>query len=157
MPNRNFQSTSKDTMNHLRTLALLLITTACAQQTTQSSSRSAVFEQTPDQLLLAFEQKCSEPAASFVRKSDSHLQCRINMSPDATAAAILSYDGHVNDLPQVVVDLKTTPHQDGVVVQIENYLNVPQKTGSDLHVIMQSPRVGQSLTRLFSGSGGKSL
>lgn len=157
MPNRILQITSKDIMNHFKTFALVLLVSGCAQQPTDPSSQKALFQNSPDQLLQAFKQRCSEPPASFVKKSDSHLQCRINMSPDATAAAILSYDGHVNDLPQIVIDLTTSPHEDGVVVQIENYLNVPQKTGPDLHVITQNPRTGRMLSKLFSNSGGKSL
>ncbi|GAA6192372.1 MULTISPECIES: hypothetical protein [Roseobacteraceae] len=79
------------------------------------------------------------------------------MSPDETAAAILSYDGHIDDLPQIVIDLTTTPHENGVIVRIENYLNVPQRAGPDVHVVVANSRTERMLSRLFTGSGGKPL
>ncbi|RBW52614.1 hypothetical protein DS909_15265 [Phaeobacter gallaeciensis] len=144
-------------MNHVKTIILLLATSACAPQITGSSSQAAVFESKPEPLINAFTQRCSQPPASFIRKSESHIQCRINMSPDETAAAILSYDGHIDDLPQIVIDLTTTPHENGVIVRIENYLNVPQRAGPDVHVVVANSRTERMLSRLFTGSGGKPL
>ena len=148
---------SKAEMSYWKPIACLSLIAACTPLDTDPVSPVALFKTQPDNLYSAFEQSCTQPASEFVRVSDSHLQCRIFMSPDATAAAILQYDGHLAALPYVAMDMRSEPLENGVRVEIEYYLNVPQKSGPPVHVKTRKPRSSRMVERLLTAEGGRLL
>lgn len=127
---------------------------ACETQDVVAASKLAQFEQFPAPLFEAFEAACTGKAQTFSRPDENTVECREFLPPGATAAAILEFDGHAEDLPQQVIRFQASPYSSGYLVRNEAYLNVPQKTGSALQVQFADPRYDVMLERLYRRTGG---
>ena len=145
-------------------LALLGAVTALAGCTVPETTTSgpyhasrAYFAAYPERLLETAAATCSTPSDTVVRPRRGWVECHRLMPPEATAAAILRYDGTVADLPQLVISLRSDPSDGGYVVTNENYLRIPQTDGSAVHVVQPDPRVSRAMQELFRKSGGKVL
>ncbi|MBK0329412.1 hypothetical protein I5535_19240 [Rhodobacteraceae bacterium F11138] len=131
-----------------------MILAACAPQDMVEASRTARFSEYPDSLLSALERACDGPAQTFSRPSTDTIECRQYLPPRPTAAIILTYDGTPEDLPQLVIQFRTSPDAPGYLVQNQVFLNVPQKSGSVLHVRQQDARLDRELAGLYRRTGG---
>jgi len=95
-----------------------------------------------------------EPAQKYQRFSRNLAECREYLDPESTAAAILSYDGTTDDLPQLVIRFESWPDGQDYLLRTDTYLNVPQKSGGPIHVIFPSNQYDRSLKHLYRVSGG---
>lgn len=135
-------------------ILLLCVPGACATPMDQTTSRTARFPNYPTELFAAFKKSCSEPAQTFLRQGPNQRECREFLPPEPTALAILKYDGHTDDLPQLVIRISTRPDAKEHLVTIETYLDVPQKSGGSVHVIFPSPQYDWQMASLFEMAGG---
>ncbi len=128
---------------------------ACATQDVVSSSGRAFFSEYPDTLMAAVESACVLPTQSFSRPEPGVVECRKLLSPDATAAVILSYDGTPEALPELVIRFRASPEEAGYLVENDVFLNVPQKTGLARVVRTPDARLSRTLRSLYVRSGGR--
>lgn len=140
----------------MRPLVLILFAGlgACAAQDSALSSHTARFPTRPDKLYEALEESCTKPAHVFVRPASDIYECREYLDPENTAAAILLYDGTTGDLPQIVLRLSEQPDGGEYLVHFEAFLNVPQKSGTPVHVVFPSHSYDRQVASLFRVSGG---
>ncbi len=140
----------------MRPLVLLLFAGlgACAPQNPALSSHTARFPTHPAKLYEALEESCAMPAHVFVRPARDIYECREYLDPENAAAAILLYDGTTGDMPQIVLRLSEQPDGGDYLVHFEAYLNVPQKSGTPVHVVFPSQRYDRQVASLFRVSGG---
>ena len=117
----------------------------------------ARFTERPDHLFSALEETCVKPADTFVRKSPNLVQCRTFLPPKPTAAIILSYDGTIKDLPELVVQLSGQTDSGSYVLENSYFLNVPQLSGTTVHVRQGDRRVERSMISLMRAAGGVPL
>lgn len=127
---------------------------ACATQVPTESSRTARFPVFPAKLFEAFEKACTTPAQVFASPSPLIVECREYLDLDATASAILQFDGTTADLPQLVIRFTTWPDGTGYLLRTDTYLNVPQKNGGPVRVIFQNSRYERKLVALYRLTGG---
>lgn len=136
--------------------ALLLVAIAgCSPQDVEDSTGKARFTEYPDRLFAAFEASCSTPAQSFSRPSPDLVECREYLPPEHTAALILGFDGTPKDLPQLVVQFSTTADGSDYLVEHDIFMNVPQKSGQNLHLQRDSHSQRRTLVEFYKRSGGK--
>ncbi|MEM7320842.1 MAG: hypothetical protein AAF408_17705 [Pseudomonadota bacterium] len=126
----------------------------CATQDLVAVSPAARFSDYPDDLFAAFEMSCAGPSRSFTQPNANLYECREYMPPGATAAAILEYDGHPEDLPQLVIRFRTSDLNPDVLVKAELFLNVPQKEGLPKRIAPADRRLTAKINRLFAAAGG---
>lgn len=117
----------------------------------------ARFTERPAHLFAALEETCTEPADTFVRKSPDLVQCRTFLPPKPTAAIILSYDGTIKDLPELVVQLSGQIDADSYVLENSYFLDVPQLRGPTLQVRQGDRRVERRMISLMRAAGGVPL
>ncbi|MHA6262093.1 hypothetical protein ACXYMO_02735 [Arenibacterium sp. CAU 1754] len=138
----------------LTALLSLVVLGACATQDVAQTKSVARFDGYPDMLFAALESACSAPADTFRRLSRNSVECRSYMPPQATANAILNYDGTPEDLPQLVFKVDATPETPGYSVTFQAFLNVPQKSGPAVKVIHSSPAITRKMNAILSSAGG---
>ena len=141
-------------MQHLKLIALAPLIVACTPQDVGPSSRSAQFDQYPKQLFDLFEISCSGPGETFRKVGTHSFECRELLPPETAAFLILNYDGYPQDLPDSVIQLKTTKNQVGFQVDADLFLTVPQKNGTTLRIPVKSQTLDRKLTRLYRVAGG---
>lgn len=135
-------------------IAPILVLTACATQDVVALSGKARFADYPDELMEAIESACTGPAQTFRRPEPALVECREFLPPATTAALILQYDGTPEDLPELVIQFRTQKGADGVVVENDVYVNVPQKAGAPRQVRRVDPRLNRTLAKLYERAGG---
>lgn len=141
-------------MRALRLLGLVVFC-GCATQDIAQQTGKARFDTYPARLFSAFESTCQAPADTFLQKSKNHVQCRSYLPPETTAAAILRYDGITEDLPQLVFNANAIRDSQGYLVEIEGFLNVPQRSGPPRKVVYVSPGISKSMKKVLISAGGK--
>ncbi len=118
---------------------------------------SAYFAERPDALIKAAQLACSGPGETVHAPRPGVVQCHMLLEPQSTAAAILAYDGTVDDLPRLVVSLASARAGDGYVVTGCAFLKVPQKAGGVKRVVHNDPRIATRLRRMLEYLGGQPL
>lgn len=133
-----------------------MLAAACAPQHDVVSSGRARFLDFPEPLYAAFREACEGPAQSFSRPEDGIVECRELLSPDVTAAVILSLDGTIEDLPELVIRFTATEALDGLgyVVKNDIYLNVPRKDATTARVDLEDRRMSRTIDALYRKAGG---
>ncbi len=132
---------------------------ACATQNVVSSnvvssSGRAFFSEYPDMLIAAFESACASPTQSFSRPEPGMVECRKLLSPEATAAIILNFDGTPEALPELVIRFRTSPEAPGYLVENDVFLHVPQKSGPARVLRKPDAQLSRTLQSLYLRSGG---
>ena len=135
-------------------ITALLILGACAPQKSDNMTYVARFQTYPAQLLAAVKSVCTDPAQTYRRPSRDLAECRQFLEPDLTAAAILQYDGVTQDLPQLVIRFRVVSEGATFLFQTEAFLNVPQKSGPDLHVLFPNAQLDRQLAAIYREAGG---
>lgn len=133
---------------------------ACEQPVTDPgapSVASARFDQAPPILDEATQMACDDPGSELVRPRPGVIQCRLLLSPEATAAAILTYDGSIEDLPRLVISLSTQKARTGDVVTGCAFLMIPLKDGSVRRVVHNDRALDARLRRMLAAVGGQPL
>lgn len=115
---------------------------------------TAFFPDFPTALFNAVEVVCSKPTQTLRRPDRNTMLCEEVLAPEPTAAAILRYDGTVNDLPLVVVSLKADAVEGGYIVTSRNFLRVPQRDGPAREVVFPNARTDRRMREVFTISGG---
>ncbi|UYV39451.1 hypothetical protein N4R57_10870 [Rhodobacteraceae bacterium D3-12] len=143
-------------------VGLILCLSGCATTTptpkeTGSGARvtAAYFTDDPAALIAAAKGACADPGETFVQPRDGVTQCRLLLDPQTTAAAILSYDGDIKALPQLVISLSTSPAGDGHLVAGCAFLKVPHKDGRVSRIVQNDRTVHGQLREMFDAIGGK--
>lgn len=108
-------------------------------------------------MLQAAQAACAGPGETFARPRSGHLQCRILLEPETTAALILEFDGSVERLPELVLSLSVTRAGEGYLVTGCSYLSVPRKDGSIVRVVPADPTFATDYENLLMAAGGKSV
>lgn len=114
----------------------------------------ARFTERPTHLFAALEETCTNPADTFLRKGPDLVQCRTFLPPEATAAIILNYDGTIKKLPELVVQLSGQADEESYVLENSYFVNVPQLSGSTVHIRQGDRRVERSMISLMRAAGG---
>lgn len=137
-------------------LAMPMLAAACTPQHDVVSTGRARFSDFPEPLYAAFQSACTGPAQSFDRPEKGFAECRELLPPDTTAAVILSYDGTIEDLPELVIRFKTSEPLDGIGYLVENdvFLNVPRKDASALEIRLPDKRLTRTIDALYRKAGG---
>jgi hypothetical protein len=117
----------------------------------------AQFAAFPDQLFEAAAATCSKPFETLFRPSKSSLRCEALPPPDVMAQIILTYDGHVEDLPRYILKFDTEPNAEGYIAQIDFYLDVPQRNAAAKHIKFKDAGVQWNLDRLLKKAGGRPI
>ena len=122
-----------------------------------SAVAAAYFAEDPAALHAAAEAACDAPAETFVRPGPGVVQCRMLMPPDLTAAVILSYDGVVEPLPQLVISLAKARAGDGHVVAGCTFVRLQRADGRMARILQNDPRIQARIHALLKKMGGKPL
>lgn len=141
-------------MRLLRFLPVLALIVACAPQDDPPGSRSAQFKDYPKQMFSSFQTDCAGPGEDYVNTGKGSFECREQLSPEATAFLILSFDGYPQDLPRIVTRLSSTKNQLGYRVDADLYFLVPQQDGRVLRIPVESEALDQDFSRLYTRYGG---
>lgn len=116
---------------------------------------AAYFTEDPAALVAAARGACADPGETFVQPQRGVTQCRLLLDPQTTAAAILSYDGDIKALPQLVISLSTARAGDGHLVTGCAFLKVPHKDGRVSRIVQNDRMVDAQLREMFAAIGGK--
>lgn len=141
-------------MGMLRTFPALALIVSCTTQEDPPASRSAQFAEYPKQMFNSFQTDCAGPGEDYVRTGKSSFECRAQLSPDATAFLILTFDGYPQNLPQIVTRLSSTKNQLGYRVDADLYFRVPQQDGKTLRIPVDSKTLDQDFGHLYARYGG---
>lgn len=133
---------------------LFAVLGACTTHSSGSNTYVARFQAYPAEMMAAVKEVCSEPAQIYRRLSRDLAECREFLAPDLTAAAILQYDGTTKKLPQLVLRFSTWQDGQAHLFKTEAYLNVPQKTGGEVHVVFPSPGLDRQIAAAYRSVGG---
>ncbi|MDF1708163.1 MAG: hypothetical protein P1U72_08715 [Paracoccaceae bacterium] len=114
----------------------------------------ARFETPPARLVTALERLCTTPAQRITRPAAGVIECRMLLGPEATAGAILRYDGTVERLPESVVRLRVTEDAQGYLLASAAYLEVPRAAGDVLRVVFPDPAMDRRMARVLEKLGG---
>lgn len=133
-----------------------MLAAACATQQDVVSTGRARFPVFPEPLYVAFQSACEGPAQSFKRPDRNFAECRELLPPDTTAAIIVSYDGMLEALPELVIRFTTTEPPDGVGYMVENdiFLSVPRRNQRELQVRLPDPELDRTINALYRKAGG---
>lgn len=133
-----------------------MLAAGCATQDTVSTTGRARFPSFPEPLYAAFRAACEGPAQYYNRPDPNFAECRELLPPDTTAAIILSYDGTLEDLPELVIRFTTSEPLDGVgfVVQNDIFLNVPRRNADELQIRLPDERLDRTIEALYRKAGG---
>ena len=115
---------------------------------------AARFEVAPTRLITALERLCTSPAQRITRPAPGVLECRMLLSPEATAGAILRYEGTIERLPESVVRLRLVEDAEGYLLASAAYLEVPRATGHLLRVAFPDPAMDRRMERVLENLGG---
>lgn len=142
-------------------VALYLVLAACAPPLPPPAASNqplpeqrALFAQPPDNILDALREGCMSPTQRLVQVSDSITECRMLMPPDATAGAILRYDGTIDALPELVIRLRLEKVAQGYELGAAQFLEVPRAAGDVLHVVYPDPVLDRRLRFILTALGG---
>lgn len=116
---------------------------------------SAFFSEPPDRIFAAAREACNRPGARFVQPAKGVVQCQMLIHPESTAAAILSYDGMLDDLPRLSMSLAAARAGEGWVVTGCAFLRIPQKDGRLARVVQNDRRIDARLAQLLAAAGGQ--
>jgi hypothetical protein len=117
----------------------------------------AYFTTPPDALLDALPQICTAPTQRILRPAQGVVECRMLLPPEATAGAILRYDGTIAQLPESVIRLRLETQEEGYVLAVTNYLEVPRAGGDVLRVFFPDQRIATRISRVMVQLGGTLL
>ncbi|MCE8554789.1 hypothetical protein KBY29_10775 [Ruegeria pomeroyi] len=136
-------------------LAALLTVASCTQDIAVNSA-SALFPTRPKALIEGFAAACSEPSETLRRPDPGTWQCWVDLPADLAAAAIVDHDGTLKALPQLVVQLQVVQTTDGrFLATLEDYLNVPQASGSARRIASDGPGAQEARIGLLRDMGGQ--
>ncbi len=141
-------------MHLLRLLPVLALTVSCTTQEDPHGSRSAQFSAYPKQMFKSFQTDCTGPGEDYVKAGNGSFECREQLSPEATAFLILSFDGYPQNLPRIVTRLSSTRNQLGYRVDADLFFIVPQKDGQTLRIPVESETLDRDFSRLYARYGG---
>ena len=144
-------------MRALWSLPVMAVVVACTSQDLDGFSRSAAFQEFPENLFAAFEAACADPGQEFTRVEQGTFECRQLLPPETTAYLILNFDGYPQKLPKSVIQLSSTQTTQGYRVDADMFLLVPQKSGRTLKIAVKSPTLDRKLARLYRVAGGTAL
>ena len=135
-------------------LICLFCVQACVTQDVAAISQRARFPEYPTTLFDAVEAVCTEPADVFRKPDRNTVECRSYLSPDATAAVLVIYDGTLDDLPQMVLRFEAEPQLPDYVVEFGAFLNVPRKEGPAVRVVHRDAAVNRRMQQVMRSAGG---
>ena len=135
-------------------LICLLFVQGCVTQDVAAITQRARFPEYPTTLFDAVEAVCTEPADVFHKPDRNTVECRSYLSPDATAAVMVMYDGTLDELPQMVLRFTTEPQLPEYVVEFGAFLNVPRKDGPDVRVVHRDASVNRRMQQVMTSAGG---
>jgi len=115
----------------------------------------AQYSEFPSLLFAATIVACDDPNETLVKATRTNLRCEILPPPRATAFAILNYDGTVDDLPRLIYDYKIVKNAQGYLLNVQSYLDVPQKDGRTKKVFFPNEKNYRELTGIIEKSGGR--
>ena len=127
----------------------------CTTQDVEVLSNAARFPAYPDALFSAIESTCTDPADTLLRPKRGILECRSFLSPEESAALIITYDGTPEKLPQLVMRFQALKDNGGYLVDYQAFIDVPQKTGAPVRLSQHSPWVLRRMAQIFQLSGGE--
>lgn len=114
----------------------------------------ALFAEPPDDIFDALREGCMSPAQRLVQVSANVIECRMLMPPNATAGAILRYDGTIDALPELVIRLRLEQVAEGYELGAAQFLEVPRAAGGVLHVVYPDPILDRRLQVILTALGG---
>lgn len=114
----------------------------------------AIFAEPPDDIFDALREGCMSPTQRLVQVSDNVIECRMLMPPNATAGAILRYDGTIDALPELVIRLRLEQVAGGFELGAAQFLEVPRAAGGVLHVVYPDPVLDRRLQVILTALGG---
>ena len=121
----------------------------------QPQVTAAYFAEDPARITEAARAACDGPGERHVRPRPGVNQCRLLMDPALTAAVILSYDGAVEPLPELVISLSTARAGEGWLVTGCTFIAMAHKDGSTLRIVQNDRRIEARLAELLAAVGGK--
>lgn len=141
-------------MRHKFVLALVVLA-GCATQDIGTVSQSARFSSYPTDLFKIFESSCIGPDKTVVHPGPDIIECREFLSPAATGALVLEYEGTLDALPKRVIRLQAHREEQSYVVVNDVYIVIPQMNGGrDKHVRQYNTQVHRDLNTLYRHTGG---
>jgi hypothetical protein len=115
---------------------------------------AARFATAPERFIAALPETCTAPNQRVLRPAPSVTECRMLMTPEATAGAILRYGGTIAQLPETVIRLRVENEGTGVLLHAASYLEVPQASGGVLRVVYPDPVLDARLRAVLVELGG---
>lgn len=117
----------------------------------------AVFATTPMALTAGLAAACTRPGDRLVRISARSSECRSLMPPDAAAWAILTYDGVIEALPELVVNFTSRETEAGQALAIRTFLRVPQRRDAPKLIAIEDRSLTRRLQTAMARNGGTPL
>jgi hypothetical protein len=114
----------------------------------------ALFDTPPARFIDALPETCNARNQRVLRPSPGITECRMLMTPEATAGAILRYGGTISQLPETVIRLRLVEQGQGYLLGAATYLEVPQAGGGVLRVVYPDPVLDQRLRTALTELGG---
>ena len=115
---------------------------------------AARFATAPERFIAALPETCTAPNQRVLRPAPGVTECRMLMTPEATAGAILRYGGTIAQLPETVIRLRVEEEGSGVLLHAASYLEVPQASGGVLRVVYPDPVLDARLRAVLVELGG---
>ena len=145
-------------------LGLFALTAACAPRFTETSVapgealpiNEARFSERPERLHQAFQESCSRPTDSYTTNGANQARCQMVPPPDIAAGLLVRFDGAL-EIPMIVVERVTREDEDGYVVGISYFANVPKKSGGNQRVYIRSRNLDRTIANLFRAFGGNPI
>ncbi len=145
-------------------VTLYLVLAACAAPRPPPAAirqplpeQRALFAAPPKEILDTLREGCMSATQRFVQVSETVIECRMLMPPNATAAAILRYDGTIDALPELVIRLRLEKVAEGYELGATQFLEVPRAAGDMLYVVHPDPVLDRRLRQILTGLGGTPL
>jgi hypothetical protein len=117
----------------------------------------AFFAAYPVRLMGAAVEACSAPGQTLVRPDRDTVICESLPPPQTAAGLILTYDGTIEDLPQMIISFAVAAAEGGYVVTAENYLRIPQRSGAARQVRLRDEPLAREMRRVLESAGGAAL
>lgn len=114
----------------------------------------AIFAEPPEDIFDALREGCMSPTQRLVQVSESVIECRMLMPPNATAGAILRYDGTIDALPELVIRLRLDQVAGGFELGAAQFLEVPRAAGGVIRVVHPDPVLDRRLQAILTALGG---
>lgn len=120
-------------------------------------SVQATYDTLPKEFMASVIAFCLDKNETLSTVSDTTVRCERLAPPRLTAALILQYDGHVEDLPKFITDYTVEKADDSFLVSVKTFIDVPQRGKAPKHVIFDGPRARRPVEEFLKRTGGSLL